>query len=178
MGSVLGASPYEVDPVGDHQIGPRILEGRAADAPQVLLGEFHHAGVDLDHGDLLDRGVLQHLLQHAAVAAADDQHLANRAMGQDGKVGEHLVVDELVLFRGLQDIVQGENPAKGLVLEQHQALVIGLAVVDHLVDPEPDAEVAVQRLLEPVGHIPRPRRCSPTSTREGRKLRFSTSTAL
>ncbi len=63
----------------------------------MLLGELDHRGVDLDLGEALDRLVLEHLLGDAAVAAADDQHLARLAVGEDRHVRHHLVVDELVL---------------------------------------------------------------------------------
>ncbi len=159
----------EVDPVGDHQLGARVLEGRAADRAQVPLGEIDHAGVDLDHGGPLDGTVLEHLLQHAAVAAADDQHLARRAVGQDRHVGHHLVIDELVALGGLDDVIEGHHPAQHRVLEYHHPLVLGLAVVENLGGFELEPEALVQGLLIPTSHPARPRRISSTAMRSGLK---------
>src|SRR3546814_12019307 len=66
----------------------------------------------------------------AVVAAADDQHLLRRAMREDRQVGEHLVVDELVPLRRLHHAIQREHAPEAAVLEQLQALMLGLAVVD------------------------------------------------
>ena len=44
-----------------------------------------------------DRFVLEHFLGNPAVAAADDQHVARLAVGEDRHVRHHLMIDELVL---------------------------------------------------------------------------------
>jgi hypothetical protein len=121
--------PHEVGAVGDHEIEPRVVEGAGGDARQVFAREIDHAGVDLDHGDMLDARCLQHLARHAAIAAADDQHPRRRAMGEDRHMGQHLVVDEIVALGDLHHAVQRQDPAEGRFSEDAQALVLGGAVV-------------------------------------------------
>ena len=108
--------------------------------------------------------MLQHLLQHAAVAAADDQHPFDPAVRQDRQVRQHLVIDELVGLGGLNDTVQGEHPSEGGVAEQQEVLMLGLRLEQHLLDSQAALVVPVQRLPEPVAHSPWPRRCSVTAT--------------
>ena len=86
----------ELHAVGDHQVEARIVEDGGVEAAKMLTRELHHRGVDLDLGQPFHALVLQRLLGHAAIAAADDQHLARRAVGEDRHMGHHLVVDELV----------------------------------------------------------------------------------
>ena len=171
------AAGDEFDRVGDHQVGARVLEGVLADRAQVGLGQLDDAGVDIDHGDPLDGAVLQGLLEHAAVAAADDQHLARGAVGQDRHVREHLVVDELVALGGLDDIVQDQHPAQGPVLEHDHALMRGPAVVEDFFGFQLESQTRVQDFLEPPGHRTRPRRISSTARRPGRKAARRTSIA-
>ena len=99
-------------------------------------------------------------------------------MGQNRQMGEHLVIDELVLLRRLYHLVQGQHPSEGLVLEDDETLVIGLAVVVDGVGSETQLEVVVQLLDPPAAHTPRPRRCSSTTMRDGLKRSRSTSTAF
>lgn len=111
----------------------------------------------------------QHFARHAAVAAADDQNPPRRAMGEQRRVGEHLMIDVLIALRHLHNAVEGENPAEDRVLEDLEALMIGAAVVDHPRRTQPLAIVRVQRLVDPVVHsaastIPSPRRSSFTRT--------------
>ena len=49
--------------------------------------------------DALDLGIAAQFLGDAAVAAADDQHVADMRVYRHGDVRHHLVIDELVLFR-------------------------------------------------------------------------------
>src|SRR3546814_3900135 len=84
--------------------------------------------------------MLQRLLQRAAVAAADDQHEAHRAMRQDRHMDEHLVVEELVALGGLNDAVEGQPAAEGPVLEDQHLLLPGIALAQHPVTPPKDAE--------------------------------------
>jgi hypothetical protein len=123
------------------------------------------------YGYLLDRGMLQHLLGHAAVAAADNQHAPGLAMGQNRHVRHHLVIDELVRFRGLHHAVEGQHAAEGLAFEQLQTLMPGLAVKQQLVDPDLDAKAVMEGFLRPLFHQSSPRRCSVTFTRLGPRHR-------
>ena len=102
------------------------------------------------------RFVLEHFLGDAAVAAADDQHLARLAVREDRHMGHHLVIDELVARGDLRRAVEHQHLAEELVLEQHQMLVLGLRLVEHPLDLEghAEAEIVEQRLGNPafLGH--------------------------
>src|SRR3546814_3265346 len=90
-------------------------------------------------------------------------------MREDRQVGEHLVVDELVPLRRLHHAIQREHAPEAAVLEQLQALMLGLAVVDDLVGLQRQPEMRMQALLYPAAHRPLPRRCSATTTCDGLK---------
>jgi hypothetical protein len=128
--------------VGKHRLG---------EFGEMLLGEFDHLGVDLDLGQALDGLVLEHLFGNAAIAAADDQHVAGIAVGEQRHVRHHLLVDELVALRDLGGAVEHQHFADIGLLEQHQMLVLGLQLVEHLVDREghAEAEIVEQRLGKP-----------------------------
>ncbi len=120
------------------------------------MAELDHRWIDLDLGEALDRLVLEHFLGDAAIAAADDQHLACVAVGEQRHVRHHLLVDELVLLGDLGGAVEHEHLAEERMLEQHEVLVLGLQLVEHLVDLESHAETEIveQRLGNPalLGH--------------------------
>src|SRR3546814_11306803 len=78
-------------------------------------------------------------------------------MREDRQVGEHLVVDELVPLRRLHHAIQREHAPEAAVLEQLQALMLGLAVVDDLVGLQRQPEMRMQDLLYPAAHRPLPR---------------------
>ncbi|CRP21403.1 hypothetical protein PAERUG_P18_London_17_VIM_2_04_10_02879 [Pseudomonas aeruginosa] len=138
---------HEAHAVVDHQVQPRVVEGALGVVGQERLAHVDHGAVDLDHGDPLDALVLGHLAQHTAVAAADDQHAPGRAVGEDRHVGEHLVVDELVGLGGLDHSVERHHPAHPGVFENHQVLVLGAHLMQHVVDAEALAVALVQSFL-------------------------------
>ena len=82
----------------------------------MLAAEIDHAAIDLAQRRLLDLRVLQHLAQHAAVAAADDQRLLRLSMSEQRHMRHHLVIDELVLGGDLDDAVKHHHPPKVGVL--------------------------------------------------------------
>ena len=139
-------------PPGDDEAGAGVVEGALAEHGQVFLREIDHARVDLDHRDMFDRAVPEHFARHAAVAAADDQRAAGRSVGDDRHMGHHLVVDEVVALGGLDHVVEGEDTAEGGVLEDADALVVGLAVIEQLAHPERLRPGIVERFADPVGH--------------------------
>ena len=94
----------------------------------------------------------QDLAQHAAVAAADDQDLLGLAVREQRHMGHHLVIDELVTGRELDDAVQHHHPTEILILEDDQLLVLGLAIEEDLVGLQADTEAAMERLFDPPFH--------------------------
>ena len=136
-----------VDHAGEALVG----KDRFGEFREMLLGEFDDRRVDLDLGEAFDRLVLEHLFGDAAIAAADDQHLARAAVGEQRHVRHHLLIDEFVALGDLGGAVEHQHLAEEWLLEQHEMLVRGVRFVEHLVDPvaHAKAEVVEQRLGDP-----------------------------
>ena len=130
---------------------------------------------------MLDRVVAQNFARHTAVAAADDQHPAGVPVGDDGRMGHHLMIDELIALGRLHDAVQRQEPPELGVLKDLKALMLGLAVIENRIDLQALPVGAVKLFVKP-GHdaastIPSPRRNSFTCTSAALNARRSTSTA-
>ena len=115
------------------------------------LGELDHFGIDLDLGEALDRFVLEHLLGDAAIAAADDEHLARLAMGEQRHMRHHFLIDEFVFLADLGRAIEHQHLAEERLLEQDEMLVRGLLLVEHSVGliGHAEAERIEQRLGDP-----------------------------
>jgi len=125
----------ELEAVADVHLDLGVLVADAH-AGQVLLAEADDGLVDVAQHGLLDALVLDDLAQHAAVAAADDQHLLGVGVREHAQVGDHLLVGELVALGALDDVVEDEHHAVVGRLEDEHVLVEGLFVVHDLVDLE------------------------------------------
>ncbi|RMS16985.1 hypothetical protein ALP75_204777 [Pseudomonas syringae pv. actinidiae] len=138
---------YKAHAIVDDQVQTRIIKSATGVIGQELLAHLDHRGVDLDHGDVLDGQVLGDFAQHAAIAAANDQYTFGSAMSQNRHVSEHLVIDELIRFGGLDHTIQRHDPAHTRVLEDHQMLVLGAYFVQHFFHTKALAVAFVQRFL-------------------------------
>src|SRR5690606_35112883 len=109
--------------------------------------------------------------------AADDEDAPGAAMCQHRHVDDHLVIDELVGGRRLDDGVQHQHPAEQGILEQHHVLVPGPALVQHPLRPEIDPGIAADAFAEPAlpAHTPSPRSSSVISISAGWNACFMTS---
>jgi hypothetical protein len=125
----------ELEAVADVHLDLGVLVADAH-AGQVLLAEADDSLVDVAQHGLLDALVLDDLAQHAAVAAANDEHLLGVGVRHHAQVGDHLLVGELVALGALDDVVEDEHHAVVGGLEDEHILVEGLFVVDDLVDLE------------------------------------------
>ena len=94
-----------------HERQPRVAERRRGGRAQVLARDLAHLRVDLAHRDPLDAGVPAHLAQHAAVAAADDEHRARVRVAVQRQVRDHLLVRVLVALSQLDHTVQHQHIA-------------------------------------------------------------------
>ena len=83
----------------------------------MLAAQVDDAAIDLAQRDLFELRVLERLAQDAAVAAAHDQRPLCPPVGEQRHVRHHLVIDELVLGRDLDDAVEHHHPAKVGVVE-------------------------------------------------------------
>ena len=88
-----------------------ILEFRRRER-QILLREQHHLPVDFDEIDRFDGPVFDELAHGAAVAAADDENVFDVGMDRHRHVGDHLVVDELVLLGDHKPAVEYEHASE------------------------------------------------------------------
>src|SRR4029079_15373532 len=170
---------HEFGAVSDDDPGARVVIGAGRHLREMLAAEIDDAAIDLAQRRLLYLGMLQHLPQHGAVAAADDQRLFRLAVSEQRHVAHHLVIDELVLGGELDDAVEHHHPTKVGVLEDDQSLMLGLAVEKDVVRLQTDTEATVERLFDPAFHrfISLPRICSLTTTLRGEKASFKTSMA-
>ena len=141
----------ECDAVGEDKLGAPILERTLGDRRQVAAAILDDIGVDLDDGDAPDVPVLQHLPQRTAVAAADDEDVPDRPMGEEWRVGQHLMVEVFVRFGGLEDAVEDQDPAEGRGVEDHQLLEFGLLAMERPGDFESLSISGVKALKEPLG---------------------------
>ena len=115
---------------------PRVAERRRGRRAQVLARDLAHLRVDLAHRDPLDAGVPAHLAQHAAVAAADDEHRARVRVAVQRQVRDHLLVGVLVALRQLDHAVEHEHRAVRRRAEHEDVLEVGPRLVQHLLDLE------------------------------------------
>ncbi len=139
----------EVGPVTEHDLHARIVERAPAEVREVGPGEIDDTGVELCDRHVLDRRVLENLLDEAAVAAPDDPDVAGRTVGKNRHVGQHLVVDEFVGHRQLGHAIEREHPPESLAFGDDEMLMLGLAVEQHPIYLDRHPDVVVQRLGQP-----------------------------
>lgn len=125
----------ELEAVTDVLAGLGVGEADAH-AGQVLLRDADDGLVNVAEGSLLDALVLDNLTEDTAVAAADNQDLLGVGVGVHSEVGDHLLVGELIALGALDGVVQDQNGAVVAGLEDEDVLVLGLLVVQDLVDLE------------------------------------------
>jgi hypothetical protein len=103
---------------------------------EVLLGETDDSLVNVAKGGLLDTVVLDNLTENTTVATTNDKNLLGVGVGVEGKVGNHLLVGELIALGALDDVVEDENVAEVGGLEDEDVLVLALLVGEDLLNSE------------------------------------------
>src|SRR5439155_10705008 len=116
--------------VGVDDAKTRVVEGAPVNLRQVGSAGGDGLGVDVDHHDLLDGSVAQRFPGGGAFAAAGDEDAARGRMGDEGRVDQRLVVDELVGLAGLDLLVQEEAASVGDGVDDLQRLEAGLKLHD------------------------------------------------
>jgi hypothetical protein len=114
-------------------VGVGVLEANGH-AGEVLLGDTDDSLIDVAQGGLLDGGVLDDLTEDTTVTTTDNKDLLGVGVGVHGEVSDHLLVGELITLGALDNVVQNEDGAVVAALEDKDILVLGLLVVDDLVD--------------------------------------------
>ena len=119
---------------------------------QVFPADLHHLGVDLHHVDGFDLRVAGQLPDHAAVPGADHQHPPHMRVYRHWHMGDHFVVDELVLFGEHHVAVQRQKPAELRRFKHVDALEFALPAVQLLIHPDGQLYVGGLRFGKPELH--------------------------
>jgi hypothetical protein len=130
---LLGLEELEAVANVGGDLGVLVADGHAG---EVLLGETDDGLVNVAQNGLLNGLVLDDLTEDTAIATTDDEDLLGVGVGVHGKVGDHLLVGELIALGTLDDVVEDENVAVVAALEDEDILVLGLLVVQDLVNLE------------------------------------------
>jgi len=102
---------------------------------QVRLAELDHLAVDVDHDGPGDGGVAENLPERGAFAAPDHQGATGRRLGgQQARVDQRLVIDELIALAGLDAAVEHQGLPVGRRLEDLDVLKLRLSFHDRLRD--------------------------------------------
>ena len=92
--------------------------------------------VDVAEHNLLHRVVLEDLAHGTSVSTANQKDFLGVGVAGQRNVGDHLLIGELVALSALNDIVEDEDSAVVGGLEDENVLVLGLLVVEDLLDLE------------------------------------------
>ena len=76
------------------------------------------------------------LAQHTAITTTNDQNLLWVGVRVHSQMCDHLLVCELIALGALDDVVEDEDGAVVGGLEDQDILVLGLLVVEHILDLE------------------------------------------
>ena len=106
--------------------GPRVVERALVHLGQVLLALVDHLAVDVDHQALGDAAVAEDLADGRALAAPDDHGALGTRMGEQARLDEQLMVDELVRLTRLDAAVEHQAFAVGERLHDLHELELGL----------------------------------------------------
>ncbi len=97
---------------------------------QVLFADLHHQGIDFHHVDVFRFRVADQLPDHSAVSGADHQHLPDAGVDSHGHMGDHLVINEFILFRQHHITVQSQKTAELRGIEHIDSLILTFSAVD------------------------------------------------
>jgi len=153
-----GCHAHIINAIADNHLSAWIGPGIATDAGQEFLGKPHHFAVNFHHHGFFHATMLQHALQHTAIAGANDQYALRRAMGQDGHMGDHFLIDEFIAFRDLHHAIQQHDAPMGFAFKDNNVLKIRLHARQFTLHPEALAPGGVKGFIDPAigrhGDIP------------------------
>ena len=67
--------------------------------------------------------MFQNFAQHAAIAAADNEHAAWRFEAHQWHMRHHFMIDKIIRCGELHNAVKHQHAAPGLIIEDHQVLM-------------------------------------------------------
>ena len=120
------------EPVGDDDVGARIVEAPVGDLRIVLAGKGRSTVRSISHSvALATEGCFSTSRSTPPSPPPITSTRLGRRQRHQRHVRHHLVIDELVRGRELAHAVEHQHGAPGRVLEDHQVLVLGLDLVQH-----------------------------------------------
>jgi len=120
---------------------------------QEPAGGGHHALVYLYKADAIDLGMFHDLPDRPAVAPPNHQGLLRLRMGNEGDVGDHLMIDKLILLGGLHGPIENQHPAIEVGVQNSQLLEGSLLHQEAFPHPQIQSEVFRLFLSKPKRHI-------------------------
>jgi hypothetical protein len=131
--------------------GPRVLERAPMHLGQMLLAEVDDFPVDIDHHRPAHARIPEHLAQGGPFTAPDHQPRFGPILrGEEARVDEALVVDEVLRLGRLDPAVEDQELAVGESVHDLGMLVLGLRLHDGPADGMRVAFDARGRLEEPL----------------------------
>ena len=144
-----GCHTHIINAIADDDLGAWIIPGIAANGRQEFLCKPHHFAINFHHDGFFDAAMLKYALQHATITRADDQHALGRAMGQDGHMGDHFLINEFIAFRDLHHAIQQHHPAMGFAFKDNNVLKFGLYPRQFTLHAEALAPGGVEGFIDP-----------------------------
>lgn len=105
-------------------------------AGKVLLTETNDSLINVAEDGFLNTLVFDDLTENTTVTTTNDKNLLGAGVGVHGEMSDHLLVGELVAFGALNDVVENEDHAVVGGLKDKHILVLGLFVMNDLVNLE------------------------------------------
>ncbi len=133
--------------VVEQQFGAGVIVG-IAQFREVLARHHGDLLVDIALGHALHALVLEHFAQGAAVAATDDDHALGRSVGEQHRMADHLVVEEVVLAGQHDGPVDGHQVAPVGGLEDLDLLERRLHLVQLAGDAEADGRASAFEVFD------------------------------
>jgi len=115
-------------------VDPGVIKA-AGGLRQVLFADLHYQLVDFNKVDLLDFRVAGQFADDAAVTGSDDQHLFDTGVNCHRDMGNHLMIDEFVLFGQHHVTVQCQKTSELGGIKDVDALKLAPAAVQLAVHP-------------------------------------------
>ena len=144
-----GRDTHIINAITDDYLGARVAPRIAANGWQEFLGKPHHFAINFHHHGFFDAAMLKHAFQNAAIARANDQNALGRAMGQNGHMGDHFLIDEFIAFGDLHHAIQQHHPAMGFAFKDNNVLKFGLYPRQFALHAEALAPGGVEGFIDP-----------------------------
>ena len=120
---------------------------------QVFLTHLHHHLVNFHQVDPLDLRVPDQLPDNSTVSCSNDQHLLHMGVYCHRNMGDHLMVDKLILFRQHHITVKSQEAPELRGLKHIDPLEITVAAVKLPVNPDRQLHILCLFFRKPKIHV-------------------------